>query len=60
MLDTNKLVSGVLLSGSVPGQAVRKAVAEDLTLMSEESLYELADVVWRRTFERYLSVKDRK
>lgn len=60
VLDTNTLVSGVLLSDSVPGQAVRKAVAEDLMLMSEESLYELADVLSRKKFDRYLSVEDRE
>lgn len=60
VLDTNTLVSGVLLGDSVPGQAVRKAVAEDLMLMSEESLYELADVLSRKKFDRYLSVEDRE
>ena len=60
VLDTNTLVSGVLLSDSVPGQAVRKAVTEDLMLMSEDSLYELADVLSRKKFDRYLSVEDRE
>ncbi|MBX3302379.1 MAG: putative toxin-antitoxin system toxin component, PIN family [Nitrospira sp.] len=60
VLDTNTLVSGVLLGDSVPGQAVRKAVDEDLMLMSEESLYELADVLSRKKFDCYLSVEDRE
>jgi uncharacterized protein len=60
VLDTNTLISGVLLSGSVPGQAVRKAITEDLILMSEDSLYELADVLSRKKFDRYLRVEDRK
>lgn len=60
VLDTNTLISGVLLSDSVPGQAVRKAIAEDMMLMSEESLYELADVLSRKKFDRYLSVEDRE
>lgn len=60
VVDTNTLISGVLLSDSVPGQAVRKAIAEDVILMSEESLYELADVLSRKKFDRYLSVKDRE
>lgn len=60
VVDTNTLISGVLLSDSVPGQAVRKAIAEDVMLMSEESLYELADVLSRKKFDRYLSVKDRE
>ena len=60
VLDTNTLVSGVLLEDSVPGKAVRKAVTEDLMLMSEASLYELADVLSRKKFDRYLSVEDRE
>ena len=60
VLDTNTLISGVLLSDSVPGQAVRKAIAEGVMLMSEESLYELADVLSRKKFDRYLSVEDRE
>jgi uncharacterized protein len=60
VLDTNTLISGVLLSDSVPGQAVRKAITEDLILMSEDSLYELADVLSRKKFDRYLRVEDRE
>lgn len=60
VLDTNTLVSGVLLSDSSPGKAVRKAVTEDRILMSEESLYELADVLSRKKFDRYVSVEDRE
>lgn len=60
VLDTNTLVSGVLLAGSVPGKAVRKAVADDQVLMSEDSLYELADVLSRKKFDRYISVEDRE
>lgn len=60
VLDTNTLISGVLLGDSVPGQAVRKAVADGHLLMSEASLYELADVLSRKKFDRYLSVEDRE
>lgn len=60
VLDTNTLISGVLLSHSVPGQAVRKAITEDLILVSENSLYELADVLSRKKFDRYLRVEDRE
>ena len=60
VMDTNTLVSGVLLSDSVPGRAVRKAVTEDQILMSEESLYELAEVLSRKKFDRYISVEDRE
>lgn len=60
VLDTNTLVSGVLLGDSVPGNAVRKAVTEDQMLMSADGLYELADVLSRKKFDRYLSVEDRE
>ena len=60
VLDTNTLISGVLLNDSVPGRAVRKAIAEDVLLMSEDSMYELADVLSRKKFDRYLSVEDRE
>jgi uncharacterized protein len=60
VLDTNTLVSGVLLGDSVPGEAVRKAIADDHLLMSEDSLYELADVLSRKKFDRYISVEDRE
>lgn len=60
MLDTNTLVSGVLLVGSIPGQAVRKTVTEDRILVSEESLYDLADVLSRKKFDRYITVEDRE
>jgi putative PIN family toxin of toxin-antitoxin system len=39
---------------------VRKAIADDQLLMSEESLYELADVLSRKKFDRYISVEDRE
>lgn len=52
VLDTNTLVSSVLLSESMPGRAVRTAVAECQVLMSEETLYELADVLLRKKFDR--------
>lgn len=60
VLDPNTLISGVLLNDSVPGQAVRKAIAEDVLQMSEDSLYELADVLSRKQFDRCLSVEDRE
>ncbi|CUS34547.1 PilT protein [Candidatus Nitrospira nitrosa] len=60
VLDTNTLISGVLLSDSVPGQVVRKAITEDLILLSEDSLYELADVLSRKKFDRYLCLEDRE
>lgn len=59
VLDTNTLISGVLLVESTPGQAVRKAITEDHLLMSEASLDELVTVLSRKKFDRYLRADDR-
>jgi len=60
VLDTNALVSRLLIPGSIPGQAVRKAVEEGEILMSESTLFELADVLGREKFNTYISIQDRK
>jgi putative PIN family toxin of toxin-antitoxin system len=58
--DSNVLISGLLLPSSVPGQAVRKAVDKGLLLVSEATMNELADVLARARFDRYISLEDRK
>ncbi len=60
VVDTNALISRLLLPNSVPGQAVKKAVDEGTLLVSDDALEELADVLNRRKFDRYVSLKDRK
>lgn len=60
VLDTNALVSRLLLPDSIPGQAVRKAVDEGEILMSESTLYELAEVLGREKFDAYVTIQDRK
>jgi putative PIN family toxin of toxin-antitoxin system len=60
VLDTNALVSRLLLPDSIPGQAVRKAVEEGEILMSESTLFELADVLGREKFNAYVSIQDRE
>jgi putative PIN family toxin of toxin-antitoxin system len=60
VVDTNALVSRLLLPDSIPGQAVRKAVEEGGILMSESTLFELADVLGREKFKPYVSIQDRE
>jgi len=60
VLDTNTLVSRMLLPAGVAGQAVDKALAAGTLLASEASLAELADVLSRRKFDRYVSIEDRR
>lgn len=60
VVDTNALVSRLLLPSSVPGQAVRKAVDNGILLLSEATMNELADVLARQKFDRYISLEDRQ
>jgi len=60
VLDTNAFVSRLLIPGSIPAQAVRKAVDEGEILMSESTLFELADVLGRKKFDTYVSIQDRE
>lgn len=58
--DTNCLVSRLLLPESVPAKAVRKAVDDGQLLISDATLEELADVLSRAKFDRYVSLEDRQ
>jgi len=60
VVDNNALISRLLLPDSTPGRAVRKAVDEAQLLVSEATLTELADVLARRKFDRYVGVADRQ
>ena len=58
VVDTNALVSRLLLPASIPGRAVDKAVDEARLLVSEATLEELADVLARAKFDSYITVGD--
>jgi putative PIN family toxin of toxin-antitoxin system len=60
VLDTNALISRLLLPDSIPARAVRKAVNETTVLASDETLFELADVLARPKFDPYLSIAERQ
>ncbi len=60
VIDTNLWVSRLLLAGSAPAQAVDKALAAFEVMMSEPLVEELADVLSRKKFDRYVSVRDRE
>ena len=60
MVETNVLLSRLLVPGSVPAQAVRRAVDQGQILASEATLEELADVLSRPKFDRYLTVSERQ
>ena len=60
VVDTNALVSRLLLPASIPGRAVDKAVDEAQPLISEATLEELADVLARAKFDSYITVGERQ
>src|SRR5208282_6144038 len=60
VLDTNALISRLLVPNSVPALAVRRAVTEHAVLASDATIIELADVLSRRKFDPYVTIEDRK
>jgi uncharacterized protein len=60
VVDTNALISRLLLPNSVPGRAVSMAVDAGLLLVSESTMNELVEVLSRPKFDRYVSRADRQ
>ena len=60
VLDNNLLVSGLLLPASIPGRAFHRVLKIGEILVSEATLNELADVLSRSKFDRYISIKERQ
>jgi putative PIN family toxin of toxin-antitoxin system len=60
VVDTNVLVSRLLLPGSTPGRAVRKAVDTGQLLISDAAMAELAAVLARSKFDPYVTIGDRQ
>ena len=60
VLDTNTLVSRLLMPGSTAARAVDHAMALGVPLVSDDTLAELAEVLSRPRFDRYVSVADRQ
>jgi uncharacterized protein len=58
--DTKCLISRLLLPKSMPSQAVRQAVDRGILLVSEATMNELADVLARPKFDRYINLEDRQ
>lgn len=58
--DTNVLVSRLILPDSVPAKVLRQVELNSLLLFSESTMYELADVLARPKFDRYVSRDDRR
>lgn len=60
VLDTNTLVSRLLMPQGMAGRAVDKAMAEGVLLASDATLEELADVLGHPKFDRWVSLEERR
>jgi uncharacterized protein len=60
VVDTNVLISRLLLPASVSGRALRRAVATGQLVVSEATMEELTTVLGRPKFDPYLSIADRQ
>jgi putative PIN family toxin of toxin-antitoxin system len=60
VLDTNTLISRLLVPAGIAGRAVDAALARGVLLVSDATLAELADVLARPKFDRYLSQGERQ
>ncbi len=59
VLDTNVIVSAVLLAGSIPRRAFDKALDEGKILISEPILLELVEVFSRKKLNKYFAEEER-
>ncbi len=59
VIDTNTLVSGLILPGSIPDRAFRKADGTGRFAFSTETLSELERVLMRPKFDPYLPLSER-
>ncbi len=60
VIDTNVWVSRLLLARSAAARAVDKALEESEIVVSESLVEELARVLSRKKFDRYVTVRDRE
>ena len=59
VLDTNTLISTIILPRSVPARAYQKAIDLGELVVSESTLAELYDVLQRSKFDKYVSLEKR-
>lgn len=60
VLDTNTLVSRLLMPGGTAGRAVDRALALGVPLVSDATLAELVTVLARPRFDRWVSLAERQ
>lgn len=59
VFDTNVLVSALIFKDSKPGHAFRNALRNGQVLLSLSALEEIAEVISREKFERYVTAEER-
>ncbi|MEB3310356.1 MAG: putative toxin-antitoxin system toxin component, PIN family [Snowella sp.] len=59
VFDTNVLISGLLSDNSVPQKIFDYAQANAIFLISQETFQELAEVLTRSKFDRYITLEKR-
>ena len=60
VVDTNALISRLLAPRGVAAQALDRALAGGILLVSDATLQELVEVLWRPRFDAYLTADDRR
>lgn len=60
VLDTNVLVSRLLMVNSLPGQVARHAAETGILLVSDATLDELVNVLARPKFDPYVTLEERQ
>jgi uncharacterized protein len=56
VIDTNTLISSILIASSVPDRAFKKARDTGILLFSDATFQELQQVITRPKFDRYVSI----
>ena len=60
VVDTNVLISRLLVADSTPAQAVRLAMRNGRLLISDATMFELAEVLNRPKLDRYVKLRERQ
>jgi putative PIN family toxin of toxin-antitoxin system len=60
VFDTNILISHLLIPTGIPAKAIRKGMHMGQLIVSDDTLNELASVISRPKFDRYISLQNRK
>lgn len=60
VIDTNVWISAALLPGSVPGQLVRRVLAQGVPVFSPTTFEELRSRLWKPKFDRWVSMDLRR